>query len=108
MPRWFAQVVNDNQHATTIDYDTAHRRRAITDARGNVVTYTYDPNSNVTAIGSLEKDDLGGPDQSFGTTYAYDNLNRIIRETDQRRQPGPFPLRFPQPAGAVGSTGGVT
>lgn len=74
--------VDDNGHPTTYTYDTANRRRVVTDPRGNTVTYAYDANSNVTAVTEVDRSDLGNPDQTFVTTYAYDNLDRRIREVD--------------------------
>ncbi|UCC29379.1 MAG: hypothetical protein JSU86_14400 [Phycisphaerales bacterium] len=74
--------VDDNGHETLTTYDTANRRSLVTDQKGNTVAYTYDENSNVTAITEVEKSDLGNPDRTFVTTYAYDNLDRLTRTTD--------------------------
>ncbi|MCH8148708.1 MAG: RHS repeat protein, partial [Planctomycetes bacterium] len=70
------QVVNDNGHRTDTAYDTANRRRVLTDHLNNMINYVYDNNSNVTAMVEVEKSDLGGQDQSFTTTHTYDNLDR--------------------------------
>jgi len=75
-------VTNDNNHVTHTDYDSANRRGVVTDARGNTVTYAYDADSNVTGMTEVEKSDLGGLDESFSTTYGYDNLNRLVTTTD--------------------------
>ena len=76
------RVLNDNLHATSRAYDTANRRSTVTDHLTNIRTYLYDNNSNVTSATSVEKSDLGNPDQSFTTTYAYDNLDRLIQWID--------------------------
>jgi RHS repeat-associated protein len=73
---------NDNGHVTRFSYDTVNRRKVTTDPKGNTLTYSYDLNSNVIEVRSVEKNDLGGPDELFGTSYAYDNLDRLISETD--------------------------
>jgi RHS repeat-associated protein len=75
-------VINDNSHGTTNQYDSVNRLRTRTDAKGNSVTFDYDADSNVTVVREVEKPDLGGPDEQFGTTNVYDNLNRLIAATD--------------------------
>lgn len=75
-------VTNDNGHTTTWAYDTANRTLARFDAKGNETTYVYDENSNVISISELELSDLGNPDQTFVTTYAYDGLDRRVMEVD--------------------------
>ena len=76
------RVVNDNAHQRLITYDTVNRRRIVTDHLNNTVTYTYDNNSNITATLELEKSDLGNPDETFTSTYVYDNLDRLIQTVD--------------------------
>ncbi len=76
------RVVNDNLHQTLSTYDTANRRSVGTDHKGNTVSYTYDENSNVTSTTETEKSDLANPDETFTTTYAYDNLDRLTQTTD--------------------------
>jgi RHS repeat-associated protein len=75
-------VANDNAHATTTSYDAANRVATVTDAKGNTVSYGYDGNSNVVTVTEVEKSDLGAPDESFVTTYAYDALDRQISVTN--------------------------
>ncbi len=75
-------VVNDNGHETLIAYDTANRRKVVTDAKGNTVTYQYDRNSNMTGQVEVEKSDLGNDDEVFTTTYAYDGLDRQTQTVD--------------------------
>ncbi|MFO0983632.1 MAG: DUF6531 domain-containing protein [Planctomycetota bacterium] len=76
------RVVDDNGHQSLFAHDAAGRLVSATDARGNVVTYAYDPTSNVNQVSMLEKSDLGSPDASFVTTLTYDSLNRTVGETD--------------------------
>ena len=66
----------------TDKYDTANRRSIITDARGNTAAYSYDENSNVAAITEIDYSDLGEPNETFVTTYQYDNLDRLILVVD--------------------------
>ncbi|HAB19182.1 MAG TPA: hypothetical protein DCE44_22425 [Verrucomicrobiales bacterium] len=76
------EVVNDNNHATTMAYDTANRLRVRTDAKGNTITFTYDAANNVIQQDELEKHDLRLPDELFVTTYGYDALNRLATVTN--------------------------
>ena len=46
------------------------------------MTYQYDQNSNVTGMTSVEKSDLGNPDQAFDSTHAFDNLDRLTTTVD--------------------------
>ena len=76
------RVVNDNNHAMLTAYDTANRQRMVTDAKGNTMTFTYDANNNAIAVTEVEKSDLGNPDEAFVTSNVYDNLDRLIKTTD--------------------------
>ncbi len=76
------RVVDDNNHATLVSYDNTNRQRVVTDAKNNTTTYTYDANSNVISVAEVEKSDLGHPDETFITTNVYDNLDRLIKTTD--------------------------
>ncbi len=75
-------VTDDNARTTTYDYDTAGRRSVLTDPRGNTYTRAYDANSNVIGETTVEKSDLGNPDQVFVTSQDYDPVNRLVRFTD--------------------------
>ncbi len=75
---------DDDGNPTIYTYDSVNRLSSSTDAMGNVRTYSYDSNSNIVAISSREKDDLGGPDQLFTTTFRFDNMDRPISSTDNR------------------------
>jgi RHS repeat-associated protein len=76
------RVVDDNNHDATVSLDTANRVSVVTDAKGNTLTYSYDANSNVTAITELDKSDLGNPDETFVSGYTYDSINRLTGITD--------------------------
>ena len=77
------RVVDDNNHEALTDYDTANRRRVVTDAKGNTATYAYDANNNVLTKTELDKSDQGVAfDQTIVTTYAYDNLDRLTLTVD--------------------------
>ncbi len=76
------RVVNDNGHQATTTYDTANRQSVVTDHKGNRIFYTYDANSNLVAKREVDQSDLGNLDETFTFTYAYDNLNRLIRMID--------------------------
>lgn len=75
-------TVDDNNHATTYEYDTALRLKRTTDAKTNMVEYAYDANSNPLTVTETEKSDLGNPPQTFVTTYVYDSLDRTITTVD--------------------------
>jgi YD repeat-containing protein len=74
-----------NGNPSSYIYDAANRTKRITDALSNEVTYTYDNNSNPTLILEHEVLDIGGGDEYYFTTHAYDELNRCI-ETHVRGQ----------------------
>ena len=76
------RMVNANGHTNTIAYDTANRRRTLTDAAGNSITLDYDRNSNISTVTEVEKPDLGGPNEVFTTQFQYDNLNRLTATID--------------------------
>lgn len=75
-------VKNDNLHTSTFGYDSAGRKTSAVDPRGNVNLLTYDAAGNVIAVGDTEKQDLGGPDQVFNATFAYDALDRKTSDVD--------------------------
>lgn len=76
------RTVNDNNHGSLITYDSANRQSVLTDAKGNTATYEYDANGNILTVTSIEKSDLGTPDEHFTTTYSYDGLDRRISMID--------------------------
>ncbi|RMF75468.1 MAG: RHS repeat protein, partial [Planctomycetota bacterium] len=75
-------ITDDNGNTTTYSYDTANRLSVVTDAKGNAMAFGYDQNANLITMTETEKSDLGGADETFVTTYAYDGLDRLIGVTD--------------------------
>jgi RHS repeat-associated protein len=76
----------------TVTYDSLSRVHTITDGKGQTRTYTYDPLDRVTRIATsggptidYTYDDDGNlaaqTDPSGTYTYSYDNVNRLIQET---------------------------
>lgn len=78
----FSRLINANNHASTIEYDSVNRRSLVMDAKGNTIEYAYDENSNLISKTETDRSDTGSPDQVFMTTYRYDNLDRRIGMTD--------------------------
>ncbi|MHC4500024.1 MAG: hypothetical protein ACYS21_13025, partial [Planctomycetota bacterium] len=76
------KVADDRGSETRCEYDTANRRSLVTDAKDNTVAYSYDENSNVTAVTETEISDLGEPNETFITSYQYDNLDRLVMDMD--------------------------
>ncbi|HNO80205.1 MAG TPA: RHS repeat-associated core domain-containing protein, partial [Phycisphaerae bacterium] len=76
------QVIDDNSHSMTCIFDSANRRSSCTDAKGNTIQFIYDSNSNLIGESTVEKSDLGLPDEQFTQTYDYDGLNRITLKGD--------------------------
>jgi YD repeat-containing protein len=74
--------MDDNNHETLMRYDTANRLSVTTDDNDNTITYAYDANGNAISTTEVEKSDLGNPDETFVTTNVYDNLDRLIKTTD--------------------------
>ncbi|MBW8017968.1 MAG: RHS repeat protein, partial [Planctomycetes bacterium] len=75
-------VIDDNGNYTHYEYDTVNRKKRITDAKNNKKSYAYDKKSNVISVTEVEESDLSEPNAIFTTTYAYDNLDRLTRVTD--------------------------
>lgn len=72
------ETVTFEGNTTTRAYDTANRVATITDPKGNVGTFTYDANSNVTVLDETAVSDVGGqPNQAFQTQFQYDQLDRL-------------------------------
>lgn len=76
------KVTDDNGNQTRFEYDTANRLNSVIDPRGNTSIYTYDRKSNIIEVNEIDISDLGGPNITFTTAYAYDNLDRLIRVVD--------------------------
>lgn len=75
-------TVDDNGHEVFTEYDTANRAVTITDAKGNQRAYTYDANSNVISVLESEHSDVDQRVEQFTTAFAYDNLDRLTKTTD--------------------------
>jgi RHS repeat-associated protein len=76
------QVIDDNGKQTRYEYDTVNRKSVVTDAKDNMTSYAYDKNSNIIEVNEIDISDLAEPNEIFVTTYVYDNLDRLIRVTD--------------------------
>lgn len=69
-------------HVTSFTYDALGRIVQREDASGNRRQWTYDAAGNVLTLTDVDRSGIGGPDQVFATSYAYDALDREILETD--------------------------
>lgn len=83
-------VVDDRGNATMTAYDTANRPRRRTDAKGNTFDYTYDAHDNLVTLTEVHKSDLGYPNQTNVTRYAYDNLDRRVETVDSANNTNRF------------------
>jgi YD repeat-containing protein len=80
-------VVEDDLEAAERKYDGADRVVETVDALGNRVTTSYDQNSNPTVVRSFElSPDALVAEEAFTTTYVYDQLDRLVRATDNAGQ----------------------
>ena len=75
-------VIDDLSRQTSYEYDALGRVLRQTDGKGNLTDYGYDQKSNVTTVVVTDKSDLGLADDIFVTTYDYDGIDRLVRETD--------------------------
>ena len=65
-------------------YDGVGRSLLNLDPLGNSQAYTYDANSNVLTLTETDVSDTTAvADETFVTRYVYDQLNRLVRETDE-------------------------
>ena len=74
MPTEIAWTVTDSAGVTTFEYDQLDRLDLVTDVFGNRGSYGYDANGNRIAIGM--------PDFLRTVSYAFDELDRLIKVTD--------------------------
>lgn len=80
-------LVEDDGQVSQAIFDGAGRAIAMVDALGNRVERTYDRSSNPTLVRSIELSPEGlVPQQIFATSYVYDQLDRLIRATDNAGQ----------------------
>ena len=79
-----AQVTDPLSRSTSYAYDNAGRLSTVTDAAGNVRTFTRDANGNPTQVADAEVP-ATGPTETFVTEFDYDVLNRRteMREIDR-------------------------
>jgi YD repeat-containing protein len=73
---------DDNGNTTAYAYDSAGRRARVTDAVGDQILYSYDANGNVTLVQQIDRSDLGGPEQVFLRSFAYDARDRCVADWD--------------------------
>ncbi len=77
-----SSVRDDFSRFTRYAYDNAGRLASVTDPLSNRVEYVYDSGGNVITETRREKPDLGGPDQVFTRTFAFDPLDRCVSSID--------------------------
>jgi YD repeat-containing protein len=81
---------DDGQVTTTIYDGVSHPVEAI-DFLGNRALTTYDQNSNALSVTSVELSPEGlVPAETFTTRYVYDQLDRVVRATDNAGQTSRF------------------
>ncbi|NNF61514.1 MAG: hypothetical protein HKN06_09335 [Gammaproteobacteria bacterium] len=75
--------VEDDGEVTQTVYDGASRMISTIDALGNRTDMQYDQNSNVVLSSSVElSPEALVPDETFTTRNVYDQLDRLVRTTD--------------------------
>ncbi len=78
---------DDGQELKQTRYDGANRVVEVSDAVGNKTSFQYDQNSNPIRISSTEVSPEGMVrPETFATTYVYDQLNRLVRVSDNAGQ----------------------
>ena len=80
-------TLEDDLQSSRNVYDGANRLIAVIDQLGNTRRIAYDHNSNPTVVETTEKSpEALVADQSFRTIYVYDQLDRLVRATDNAGQ----------------------
>ncbi|MCI0636723.1 MAG: hypothetical protein L0206_22820, partial [Actinobacteria bacterium] len=80
-------VVEDDGEVRRTVYDGASRAIETVDALGNRLLTAYDQGSNPVVVSSVELSPEGlVPDEVFSTIYVYDQLDRLVRATDNAGQ----------------------
>jgi RHS repeat-associated protein len=84
-------TIEDDGETTETIYDGHSRVIGKADAAGNMFVTDYDSNSNPVRVTSVEKatNELV-PEEVFETLYVYDQLNRLVRATDNAGQTARF------------------
>lgn len=81
----------DDNQTTSFSYDGLNRLVETVDQLGNRVQRTYDANSNVVELRSIELSPEGLiPSETFTTRMVYDQLDRLVRVTDNVGQTAYF------------------
>ncbi|EEF60515.1 RHS repeat domain-containing protein [Pedosphaera parvula] len=75
-------TADDNDHHTAFTHDRLNRLVTITDPKSNLVVYAYDACGNVLSRQQVDVSDLGGPVQTFVSSFVLDALNRCIGDSD--------------------------
>ena len=80
-------VVEDDGEVSETMYDGLSRAIGMSDQLGNMTAVDYDSTNNVIRVSSLEisPHELV-PDEIFENHYVYDQLNRVVRATDNAGQ----------------------
>lgn len=76
------KLTDANTHHVLLDYDSLNRLIKTTDELGNILSQTFDKNSNVLTTTTTDLDDHTGTPDVITTSFAYDTLNRAIAVTD--------------------------
>ncbi|MEZ6186475.1 MAG: HYR domain-containing protein [Planctomycetota bacterium] len=80
-------TVEDDGEVTRSVFDGVSRVVESVDALGNRMLTSYDQNSNALAVTSVERSPEGlVPDEVFTTRYVWDQLDRLVRATDNAGQ----------------------
>ena len=80
-------TLDDDLRASSARYDGASRLIETVDALGNRVTRTLDKNGNPTRVTAFEVSPEGlVPPEAFSAVYVFDQLDRLIRATDNAGQ----------------------
>ncbi|MGA2037590.1 MAG: IPT/TIG domain-containing protein, partial [Acidimicrobiales bacterium] len=75
----------DGTGTTTYSYDSLERPDSVTNGAGNVITYGYDTDNNLTCASYPNSGSTNCHNASFGTgivTYQYDGANQVVQMTD--------------------------
>ena len=77
------QQIDDDLTTTTTQYDGVNRIVRVTDPQGNTTTSTYDSNDNEITSVDTDVSQIGSvSNETFTTSYQYDNHNRLTIATD--------------------------
>jgi len=75
--------IQDDLDTTVMEYDGVDRIMKTTDPEGDIGSFAYDGNNNVIQKIEMEKSQKAGvATETFTTTYQYDSLDRLTRNSD--------------------------